>query len=48
MTRFTPVKKRPWAWVSLARSKAESAGVKVTALKTESTTAKAMVRENCW
>ncbi len=48
ITRFTAVKNRPWVWLSLARSIAERAGVKVTALKTDRITAKAMVRENCW
>ena len=48
MTRFTAVKNRPWLWLSLARSSAERAGVKVTALNTDRITAKAIVSENCW
>jgi hypothetical protein len=42
------VKNRPWVWLSLSRSTAERAGVKVTAVKTDRMTAKAMVSENCW
>ncbi len=47
MTLFTAVKNRPCVWLSLASSSAESAGVSVTALNTDSTTEKAIVSENC-
>ncbi len=49
MPLFTWVKNQPcWPWLWLSSSNAASAGVSVRALKTESTTAKAMVSENCW
>ena len=40
------VKNRPFSWLSRSSSSADSAGVSVTALKTDSATAKAMVIEN--
>ena len=48
ITRLTRVKNQPWLCVSLSSSSAASAGVSVMALKTDSTTAKAIVSENCW
>ena len=40
-------KNRPFWWLSRSSSSAASAGVSVTALNTDSATAKAIVIENC-
>jgi hypothetical protein len=49
MPLFTWVKNQPCLpWLSVSSSNAASAGVRVSALNTDSTTAKAMVSENCW
>ena len=47
MTRSNQEKNRPLSWLSRSSSSADSAGVSVTALNTESATANAMVIENC-
>ena len=47
MIRSKKLKKPPF-FVSLRSNSADSAGVSVTALNTDSATANAIVSENCW